>query len=54
MKGINQSLVDKSTEEWLEAIENRLKYRRWYCGHYHVNKTIDRLRFMFLDIREFE
>jgi len=54
LKGINQSLVDKSTEEWLEAIENRLKYRRWYCGHYHVNKTIDRLRFMFLDIREFE
>jgi len=52
LKGIDQSLVDKSTEEWLDAIENRLKYRRWYCGHYHVNKTIDRLRFMFLDIRE--
>ena len=54
LKGIDQSGVDKSTEEWLDSIENRLTYSRWYCGHYHTSKTIDRLRFMFTDIREFE
>jgi len=50
--GINQSGVDKSTEVWLDAIEDRLKYRRWYCGHYHTDKTIDKLRFMFNDFLE--
>lgn len=53
IQGINQNLVDKSTEEWLDTIENRLNYRQWYCGHYHVDKTIDRLRFMFRDIQVF-
>lgn len=44
---IDQSTVDKSTEEWLDDIENRLKYRRWYCRHYHTEKEIDDLMIMF-------
>lgn len=49
----DQSGVDKSTEQWLDAIEEKLDYRQWYCGHYHVNKVIDRLRIIDTDIREF-
>jgi 3-oxoacid CoA-transferase subunit A len=49
LKGIPQDGVDKSTEEWLDGIENRLDYREWYCGHYHTSKVVDRLRFMFTD-----
>ena len=22
-----------------------------YCGHCHINKTIDRMKFLFLDVR---
>lgn len=51
---IDQSAVDKSTEVWLGGIEVRLFYSRWYCGHYHVSKTVDRLVFMYEDIRELE
>lgn len=47
--GIEQSKVDKSTEEWLDCIEERLEYRKWYCGHYHTEKKIDRLRIMYKD-----
>lgn len=43
---IDQSSVDKSTEQWLGEIEGRLSYERWYCGHYHIEKKIDKLRFM--------
>ena len=43
IKGINQSKVDKSTEIWLDSIEYRLNYSEWYCGHYHINKTVDRI-----------
>jgi len=46
---VDQSTVDKSTEQWLDEIESRLTYQRWYCGHYHVEKRIDRLRFMYND-----
>ena len=49
---IDQSTVDKSTEAWLGGIEARLFYDRWYCGHYHVTKAIDKVIFMFEDIRE--
>ena len=30
--------VDKSTEEWLEQIDKKLDYRKWYAGHYHIEK----------------
>lgn len=46
---IDQSTVDHSTEEWLDTIEDRLTYQRWYCGHWHVNKHIDKMHFLFHD-----
>ena len=49
LPSIDQSTVDKSTEQWLGEIERRLHYERWYCGHYHIEKKIDKLRFLFND-----
>ena len=46
---IDQSTVDRSTEEWLDMIENRLTYQRWLCGHWHIDKSIDRFRFLMND-----
>lgn len=53
LPGIDQSGVDNSTERWLDKIEGRLAYRRWFAGHYHTEKTVDRLRIMFNDILDF-
>ena len=47
MAGVDQSKVDKSTEEWLDGIEDRLDYGKWYCGHYHTEKKVDRVEIMF-------
>lgn len=49
---IDQSTVDKSTEMWLDTIEDRLDYRKWYCGHYHTEKTIDKMQFLYKSICE--
>lgn len=49
LSGIDQSKVDKSTELWLGEIESRLDYRKWYCGHFHISKRIDRMQFLFED-----
>ena len=49
---IDQGNVDKSTEKWLDTIEERIDYKKWYCGHYHTSKVIDKMQFMFEDIKE--
>ncbi len=49
MSCIDQGQVDKSTEKWLDKIEERLDYKAWYAGHYHTAKRIDKLRIMFED-----
>jgi len=54
LPGVDQSKVDKSTEEWLDGIEGRLEYGKWYCGHYHTEKKIDRLQIMFNDFAVLE
>ncbi len=46
---INQLEVDKSTEKWLDEIEENTDYKKWYCGHFHTEKRIDRIQFMFED-----
>ncbi len=53
IKGIDQGLVDKSTEKWLGQIEEKLDYKRWYCGHYHTEKKVDRMRFLYESVEEF-
>lgn len=47
---VDQTKVDKSTEQWLDNIENKLNYNLWFCGHYHIDKCIDKIRFLFNDI----
>ena len=44
---IDQSAVDYSTEEWLDKIEDSLDYRAWYCGHWHTDKRVDRIHFLY-------
>ena len=52
LTGIDQKTVDVNTEYWLEKVEEVLQYQRWYCGHYHTNKSVDKIRFLFEDIIE--
>ena len=49
LPGIDQSSVDRSTEEWLEQIERRLVYESWFAGHYHVTCDIGRVHILYED-----
>ncbi len=53
IKGISQSKFDKSMEKFLDKVEENIDYDKWYCGHYHTEKKIDKLEFMFGRIKEF-
>lgn len=45
--GIDQSTVDDSTERWLDRIEESIQYKAWFCGHWHTDKRIDKMHFLF-------
>lgn len=49
---IDQESVDRSTEEWLDAIEERLSYDRWYAGHFHVDCQEGPIRIVSQDFAE--
>lgn len=49
---IDQSTVDKSMENWLQEIENKISYEKWFCGHYHTNKVDRKIKFLYNDIIE--
>lgn len=53
LRGIDQSLVDKNMEEFLDEVEKAVTYDKWYCGHFHTDKQVNNIRFMFKDIEEF-
>ncbi len=43
--------IDRSTEIWLGELEKKLDYEVWFCGHYHIDKQIDKIQMMCHDIR---
>lgn len=51
---VDQSTVDNSTEIWLQSIYNKIDFGKWYCGHFHGDKSIDNIRFMYNDIIKLE
>ena len=43
--------IDRSTELWLGELEKKLDYEIWFCGHYHIDKQIDKVQMLCHDIR---
>ena len=44
---VNQEEVDSSTEKWLDRIEQTVDYHAWLCGHWHINKSTNKVHFLF-------
>ena len=53
LSSIDQSTVDNSTEKWLQEIENKLDYKKWYFGHYHDYYVNGKFTMLYNDIIEF-
>ena len=50
----NQLKIDKKMEIFLNQLEEIINYDKWYCGHWHIEKQIDKLEFIFKSIKKFE
>jgi hypothetical protein len=38
----------------IQSIESKLRYQRWFCGHYHINKRVDNIHFIYEDFLALE
>ena len=53
LPGLSQDEVDRSTEDWLDSIEDKLSYISWYCGHWHDDKELnDQFTILWFDVKE--
>jgi 3-oxoacid CoA-transferase subunit A len=55
---VDQSTVDESMEKWmdklyLDALNLGIDFNKWYCGHWHTDRTVEPVRFLYHDIIEF-
>lgn len=53
IEGVEQLNVDKSMEMFLDRVEEVVDYDKWYCGHYHIEKQVAKIEFMFKNIKKF-
>lgn len=54
LPGYDQSSIDRSTEKWLDSIEDNLDYDLWYFGHFHCDRLIGKAVILFDSIEELE
>lgn len=52
LSGIDQRLVDKTTEKWLDKIEDQLDYDIWYFGHFHGGRIWKKTQMIFHEVCE--
>lgn len=52
LDGIDKSKVSHRMEKIYDQLEERLNYGRWWCGHFHTDWSIDKMRFIYYDILE--
>lgn len=52
LTGIDQSQVDKTMENFFGEVESSIKYSKWFCGHYHVDRASadGKLHLMYNDV----
>jgi len=47
MAGTDPSRVDFSTELFLQEIKDKITYRKWYCGHWHIDRKTPDIEFLY-------
>lgn len=50
--GFEDFTPDETMEKWLNKIEHIVPYKKWYCGHWHLDEVDRKLRFVYHDFLE--
>lgn len=49
---IKQDEVDRSTEDFLQKIIGQITFDKFFCGHWHTDRIMDKMHFLFHDYKE--
>lgn len=52
LPGLDQSTVDRSMEDFLQILCDQITYDNLYCGHWHTDRVVDKVHFVFNDYKE--
>lgn len=47
--GVTQT--DNTMELFFDELEKSVSYNKWYCGHFHIETTVDKIVYMYNDYR---
>jgi len=50
LDSINPYYDSDHLNRFLDTVEETTEFKRWFCGHYHIDKTIGKLRVLYNDI----
>lgn len=50
LPNIDDTAIDRSTEEWLDEIEAKMDYDRWFFGHFHTEKILGKYAIFYENI----
>ena len=50
LEAVDQSQVDKRMEIFLDEVQKRISYDKWFCGHYHIDKSAGDVEFIYEDM----
>lgn len=50
--GLNQNMVDKTMEKWLQRLMDKMDFESWFAGHFHVDHQEGPVRLFFKDFEE--
>lgn len=49
---IDQKTVDNSMEKYLQLLHDSIDYDQWYCAHYHDDRIVDKVNFLFHSFKQ--
>ena len=52
LSGLDQGTVDRSMEDFLQTVFNQVTFDKAYCGHWHTDRIVDKMRFVYRDYLE--
>ena len=39
-------------EHFLDQVDDVIDYKKWYCGHYHIEKDLGNIEFMYYQVKD--
>ena len=50
IKDVDKNTLDLNFEKFLDEIDQKIKYKKWFIGHYHINHVDHKYNYVFKEL----